>query len=111
MPFAAMTRQQPGQTPGSGPGSRQHGNALGSKVFALGQDDVGKGLGGVADDVDVHPAQADAHHAPQPGGAELEQGEEAVCDLACVVGKKAASSSFSGWERAGLCSQRSYCAW
>ena len=37
--------------------------------------------------MDVHPAQADAHHAPQPGGAELEQGEEAVFDLACVVGK------------------------
>ena len=76
-----------GELLGVDPAVVADGNALGSKCFALGQDDVGKGLGGVADDVDVHPAQADAHHAPQPGGAELEQGEEAVFDLACVVRK------------------------
>ncbi len=63
-----------------------HGHAaLGGRV-ALGQDHFGKGLGGVADHVDVHLVQADAHGAPQTGGAELQGGEKAALDLLLVAG-------------------------
>ena len=42
----------------------------------LGQNDLGEGLGGVADDMDVHLVQAHAHGAPQTGGAELQRGRK-----------------------------------
>ena len=52
----------------------------------LGQDDLGKGLGGVADHVDIHLMQAHAHGAPQAGGAEFQGGKEAGLDLFFIIG-------------------------
>ena len=51
----------------------------------LGQYDLSKGLGGMADDVDVHPVQANAHGAAQTGGAEGQLVEEAGLDLLGIV--------------------------
>ena len=62
------------------------GHALPGALRSLGQDDLGKGLGGVADDVDVHLVQAHAHGAPQPGGAELQRGKKAAFDLLFISG-------------------------
>ena len=42
-------------------------------LFPLGGDDIGKGLGGVADDMDVHMVQAQLHGAAQARGAELQR--------------------------------------
>ena len=49
------------------------------------QDDLGEGLGGVADDVDVHPVQPHPHGAPQAGGAEGQLVEKAGLDLLVVA--------------------------
>ena len=62
------------------------GDALAHGLLALGHDDVGKRLGSVADDVDVHVVQSQLHGAAQTGGAELQGGEEAVFDLLLVAG-------------------------
>ena len=61
------------------------GHALGRSLGALGQNDLGKGLGGVADDVAVHLVQTHAHGAPQAGGAKFQGGEEAALDLLFVA--------------------------
>ena len=61
------------------------GDALGHRLLALGADDVGEGLGGVADDMDIHMMKADLHRAAQTGRAELERGKEAAFDLFLVV--------------------------
>ena len=47
------------------------GHPLGGGLRPLRQDHLGKGLGGVADHMDVHPPQAHAHHPTEAGGAEL----------------------------------------
>ena len=52
----------------------------------LGQNDFGKGLGGVADDMDVHLMQAHAHGTPQTGGAELQGPEEPALDFLFIAG-------------------------
>ena len=49
------------------------------------QNHLGKGLGGVADDMDVHPVQSHPHGAPQAGGAKGELIEETGFDLLGVV--------------------------
>ena len=55
-------------------------------LLALGADHVGKGLGGVADDIDVHLVQAHLHGAPQAGGAKLQGAVEPALDLLGIVG-------------------------
>ena len=62
------------------------GDTLRHGLLTLGHDDVGKGLGGVADDVDVHVVQAQLHGTAQTGGAELQGGEKAAFDLLLVAG-------------------------
>ena len=47
-----------GEAGGVGAAVKANGNPLLRRLGALIQDHLGKGLGGVADDVDVHPAQA-----------------------------------------------------
>ena len=61
------------------------GHAFFDRFGSFGQNDLGKGLSGVADDMDIHVVEADAHGAPQAGGAELQRGEEAGFDLLFVV--------------------------
>ena len=51
----------------------------------FGADDVGKTLGGPADDVDVHVVEAHVHGAPQSGGAKLQRPVEPAFDLLGVV--------------------------
>ena len=83
-----------GHHPGGGPGKFlgvnpaviADGHPLGGGGRSLGQDHLGKGLGGMADHMDVHPPQPQAHHPPQAGGAELQQAEEPVFHLFGVVG-------------------------
>ena len=50
------------------------------------QDNLGEGLGGVTDDMNVHPIQAHPHSAPQASGAEGELVKEAAFDLLGVIG-------------------------
>ena len=50
------------------------------------QNDLGEGLGGVADHIQVHAVDAHAHGAPQAGGAEFQGAEEAGFDLLVVPG-------------------------
>ena len=66
-----------------------HRHAALHRLGALGQNDLGEGLGGVADDVDVHLVQADAHGAAQAGGAELQRGKEPALNLLLVAGNRA----------------------
>ena len=54
-------------------------------LLALGADDVGEALGGVADHIDVHVVQAHGHGAPQSGGAELQRTVEPALDLFGIV--------------------------
>ena len=63
-----------------------NGNALALGFLALGGNDIGKGLGGVTDDVHVHVVQAQLHGASQAGGAELQRSKEAVLNLLLVIG-------------------------
>ena len=79
----------PGELLGVVAAVEAHGHAPLGGVAALGQDDLGEGLGGVADDVDVHLVQSHAHGAPQAGGAELQGGEKAALDLLLIVGDAA----------------------
>ena len=65
--------------------SKQMATPLARGLLPLRQDHLGKGLGGVADDMDVHLVQAHAHGAPQAGGAEGQLAEEAALDLLVVV--------------------------
>ena len=60
-----------------------HAPALG--LLPLGADDVGKALGGPADDMDVHLVQARLHGAPQTGGAKLQRPVEPFPDLLLVA--------------------------
>ena len=64
------------------------GDALAHRLLAFGGDDVGKGLGRVADDMDVHVVKTDLHRAAQSGGAELQRGEKAAFDLLLVAGDR-----------------------
>ncbi len=61
------------------------GHALVHGGLPLGADDVGKALGGPADDVDVHLVQTHLHGAPQAGGAELQRAVEPALDLLVVA--------------------------
>ena len=61
------------------------GNALVHGGGAFGADDIGKALGGPADDINVHLVQAHLHGAPQTGGAELQGAVEAALDLLVIV--------------------------
>ena len=67
----------PGEGLGVVPAVKADGHAPLGGLGSLLQDHLGKGLGGVADDVDVHPVKAHAHNAPQAGGAEGQLVEEA----------------------------------
>ena len=78
---------------GGGPGkvhtveTAVHGDgdtaALG--LFALGTDHVGKALGGVPDDIDVHLVQAHLHGATQSGGTKFQGAVEPAFDLLGVI--------------------------
>src|SRR5699024_8411245 len=57
------------------------GHASALRLLALGGDDVGEGLGGVSDDIDVHMVQPHGHGAPQAGGAELQRAVKPALDL------------------------------
>ncbi len=85
----AIARHDPGGLPGEGVGVvaavEADGHAPLDSLRALGQNHLGEGLGGVADDVDVHPVGAHPHGAPEAGGTELQLGEEAGLDLLVVV--------------------------
>ena len=78
---------------GGGPGKlhgvvaavHAQGHAPAPGVLTLGADDVGKALGGPADDMDVHLVQAHLHGAPQTGGAELQRPVEPLADLLFVA--------------------------
>ena len=61
-------------------------DALLAGLLALGLDDRGKGLGGPADDVDVHAVETGGHYAAQSGGAELQRREKAALYLFIVLG-------------------------
>ena len=81
-----------GQHPGGLPGEPAAVDAAvpadtdptGGKGFPLLQDHPGKGLGGLPDGVDIDVADAHAHDAPQPGGAETQGGKEAAFQLGPV---------------------------
>ena len=60
-------------------------NALAAGFRPLGLDDLGKGLGGVADDMHIHAAQTHGHFAAQARGAKLQRGEKAAFDLLGIV--------------------------
>ena len=62
-----------------------NGNALAHSLLALGGDDVGKGLGRMADDMDVHVVKADLHRAAQTGGAEFQRSKETALDLLLIT--------------------------
>ena len=64
---------------------KAHHNTAVHSLLSFGLDDLGKGLGGVADDVDIHPVQADGHGAAQTGGAELQRTEEPALDLFGII--------------------------
>ena len=66
------------------PAVEAHGHAPGGGFGPLLQDDLGKGLSGVADHMDVHPVQAHTHGAPQTGGAEGQLVKKAALDLLLV---------------------------
>ena len=53
--------------------------------LALGADDIGKGLGRMADDVDIHVVQAGLHRAAQTGGTELQRCEETLADFLLIL--------------------------
>ena len=61
------------------------GHALIHGGLPLGADDIGKALGGPADDIDIHLVQAHLHGAPQAGGAELQRAVEPALDLLVVA--------------------------
>ena len=61
-----------------------HNTALHGLLAALGHH-FGKGLGGMADDMDVHAVGAKAHHAAQARGAKGKRGKKAVFDFLVVV--------------------------
>ena len=61
------------------------GNALVHSGRAFGADDIGKALGGPADDIDIHLMQAHLHGAPQAGGAELQRAVESALNLLVVI--------------------------
>ena len=75
----------PGEGLGVVPAVKADGHAPGGGLLSLLQNHLGKGLGGVADDVDVHPIKAHAHGPPQTGGAEGQLVEEAGLLLLLVV--------------------------
>ena len=62
------------------------GHATLHGLLPLGLDDLGKGLGGVADHMDVHLVQTHAHGAAKTGGAELQGCKETAFDLLFVAG-------------------------
>ena len=65
------------------------------------QDHLGEGLGGMADNVDVHPVQAHPHDAPQAGGAEGQLVEKAGLDLFVVIADGLQLRLFIGGQRGG----------
>ena len=85
----AVARHDAGGLPGKGVGVvaavKAHGHAPLYRLGTLLQDDLGKGLGGVTDDMHVHTVQAHAHGAAQTGGAEGQLVKEAGLDLFLIV--------------------------
>ena len=61
------------------------GDALLLGLLALGADDVGKALGGVADHIEVHVVQAHGHGAPQSGSAEFQGAVKPALNLLGIV--------------------------
>ena len=53
--------------------------------FALGTDDIRKGLGRVTNNVDIHVVQAGFHGAAQSGGAELQRSIKSLPDFLFVA--------------------------
>ena len=76
----------PGELGGVVAAVEAHGHPLGGGLGPLGQDDLGEGLGGMADHMHVHVVQAHRHGAAEAGGAELQGGEEPALDLLGIVG-------------------------
>ncbi len=75
-----------GKDPGGLPGKKLRVDAAvvghcGGGLLEPGLQNIGVGLGGPADGVDIHPVDAGSQHPPQPGGAELQVGIEAVADF------------------------------
>ena len=68
----AVARHDTGGLPGKDVGVvaavEADGHPPGGGLGPLLQDDLGKGLGGVADDMDIHPVQPHPHGAPQARG-------------------------------------------
>ena len=62
------------------------GHAAPLRVPALGADNIGKTLGGPADDVHVHLVQPHLHGAPQSGGTELQRTVKPALDLLFISG-------------------------
>ena len=67
------------------PAVEADGHTLGGLCRTLCQNDLGEGLGGVADHVDVHPAQTQTHDTSETGGAELQHAEEAVFNFGGII--------------------------
>ena len=68
-------------------------------LIALGGDNVGKALGGPADDVYVHLVQTHLHGAPQSGGTEFQRAVEPALDLLLVPGDGLQFGLFVGVQR------------
>ena len=81
----ADLRGGPGKLHGVVAAVHADGDAPLLPLLTLGADNVGKALGGPADDVDVHIVEAHIHGAPQSGGAELQRPVEPALDLLGVV--------------------------
>ena len=65
--------------------SKSLGFALGGGGRSLGQDHLGKGLGGVTDHMNIHAVQTHAHGAAQTGGAEGQLVKKAGFDLLVIA--------------------------
>ena len=85
----AVARHDTGGLPGKDVGVvaavEADGHPPGGGLGPLLQDDLGKGLGGVADDMDIHPVQPHPHGAPQACGAEGKLIKKAGFDLLVIA--------------------------
>ena len=82
----AYLRRGPGKFHGMVAAVHADGHAAPLRLLALGADDIGKALGGPADDVHVHLVQPHLHGAPQSGGAELQRTVKPALDLLFISG-------------------------
>ena len=82
----AYLRRGPGKFHGMVAAVHADGHAAPLRVPALGADDIGKPLGGPADDVHVHLVQPHLHGAPQSGGTELQRTVKPALDLLFISG-------------------------